>query len=187
MVRKAPMPEKRQRLVSALMSSEPTASEPRSLGEGVEIRPARPDEVDELLPLARAYCDFYESSPPDEGLVEMLRTLIADPTQGAVFIARGGGRAVGFATLDWKWSMLKGARIGFLEDLYVLEDARGRGIADALIAVCADRCRELGLPAMQWLTQPHNRRARAVYDRTTAGTETLVEYDLALEARGYLE
>jgi GNAT superfamily N-acetyltransferase len=162
------------------MSTDPIASEPRALADGVEIRPARPEEAEELLPLAHAYCEFYESSPPDEGVVEMLRTLIADPSQGAAFIAREGGRAVGFATLDWKWSMLKGARIGYLEDLYVLEDVRGRGIADALIAVCADRCRELGMPAMQWLTQPHNSRAQAVYDRTTAGTETLLEYDLEL-------
>jgi GNAT superfamily N-acetyltransferase len=156
------------------------ATAPRDLAEGVEIRPANLDEAEELLPLMRAYCDFYESSPADEGLLEMARTLITDPSQGATFIAREGGRAVGFATLDWKWSMLKGARIGFLEDLYVLGDARGRGIADALIGVCADRCRELGMPAMQWLTQPQNRRAQAVYDRSGATAETLVEYDLEL-------
>ena len=110
----------------------------------------------------------------------MARTLISDPAQGAVLIARDGERAVGFATLDWKWSMLKGARIGFLEDLYVLEELRGKGIADALIDACAERCRELGMPAMQWLTQPHNRRAQSVYDRTGADREALIEYDLEL-------
>jgi GNAT superfamily N-acetyltransferase len=167
-------------LVSAEVASDPTAAGPRELAEGIEIRPARLEEADELLPLMRAYCDFYESSPPDQGVLEMARTLISDPSQGVVFIAREGERAVGFATLDWKWSMLKGAKIGFLEDLYVLEELRGRGIADALIAVCAERCRELGMPAMQWLTQPHNRRAQAVYDRTGAPAETLVEYDLAV-------
>ena len=34
----------------------------------------------------------------------MARTLITEPSQGAVFIARQDGKAVGFATLDWKWS-----------------------------------------------------------------------------------
>ena len=160
------------------MASGPKAEGPRDLAEGIEIRPARLEETEELLPLMRAYCDFYESSPPDEGVLEMARTLITDPSQGAAFIARQDGRAVGFATLDWKWSMLKGARLGYLEDLYVLPEARGRGIADALIEVCAERCRELGMPALQWLTQPHNERARAVYDRAGAEPETLIEYDL---------
>ena len=160
--------------------TEPIAEGPRELAEGIEIRPARLEETDELLPLIRAYCDFYGSSPRDRGLLEMARTLISDPAQGAVLIARDGERAVGFATLDWKWSMLKGARIGFLEDLYVLEELRGKGIADALIDACAERCRELGMPAMQWLTQPHNRRAQSVYDRTGADREALIEYDLEL-------
>jgi GNAT superfamily N-acetyltransferase len=158
--------------------TDPVKAGPRALAEGIDIRPARLEEAEELLPLMRAYCDFYGTSPADQGLLEMARTLISDPAQGAVFIARAGGRAVGFATLDWKWSMLRAARVGYLEDLYVLEDSRGRGIADGLIGVCAERCRELAMPAMLWLTQPHNHRAQSVYDRTGAGRETLVEYDL---------
>jgi GNAT superfamily N-acetyltransferase len=162
------------------MAEEPVAEGPRRLAEGVEVRPARADEVEQLLPLMRAYCDFYDSSPSDEGLRTMLAKLIADPSQGAVFIARDGDRAVGLATLDWKWSSLKGARIGYLEDLFVDPGARGRGIADALIEACAERCRELGMPAMQWATAPDNHRAQQVYDRTGAESELLLEYDLRL-------
>ncbi len=162
------------------MAEEPVAEGPRTLAEGVEVRAAREDEIDDLMPLMRAYCEFYESSPPEEGVVEMLRTLITDPSQGAVFIARKEGQAVGVATLDWKWSSLKGARLGYLEDLFVDPDARGDGIADALIEICADRCRELGMPALEWLTAPDNHRAQKVYNRTGAESDTYVEYDLEL-------
>jgi GNAT superfamily N-acetyltransferase len=162
------------------MAKEPVADTPRELAEGVEIRPAREEELVDLLPLMRAYCEFYDSTPTDEGVMTMARTLIADPSQGAVFIARKDGRAIGFATLDWKWSMLKGARIGYLEDLFVDLGARGGGTADALIQVCAERCRELGMPAMEWLTAPDNHRAQKVYNRTGAESDTYVEYDLEL-------
>ena len=162
------------------MAQEPVAEGPRKLAEGIEVRPAREDEIDDLMPLMRAYCEFYESDPPDEGVIKMLRTLITDPSQGTVFIARQDGKAVGVATLDWKWSSLKGARIGYLEDLYVDPDARGGGIADALIQLCADRCRELDMPALEWLTAPDNQRAQKVYNRTGAEAGTYVEYDLEL-------
>jgi GNAT superfamily N-acetyltransferase len=162
------------------MAEEPVADTPRELAEGVEIRPARTDEIEEMLPLIRAYCEFYETEPDDDGLREMFRTLVAEPSQGAVFIARDGGRAVGFATLDWKWSSLKAARIGYLEDLFVDPEARGKGIADALIETCADRCRELGMPALEWATAPDNHRAQKVYDRTGAVSEPFIEYDLEL-------
>ena len=36
---------------------------PRALADGVEVRDARPEEAEDLLPLMRAYCDFYEASP----------------------------------------------------------------------------------------------------------------------------
>jgi GNAT superfamily N-acetyltransferase len=144
------------------------------------IRPATEADLPALLPLIRAYCEFYETDPNDEGIRRMFETLITDPSQGAVFIARDGGRAVGFATLDWKWSSLKGARIGYLEDLFVDPETRGRGIADALIEVCADRCRELGMPALEWLTATDNYRAQKVYNRTGAESGTYMEYDLEL-------
>jgi GNAT superfamily N-acetyltransferase len=162
------------------MAEEPVAEGPRRLAEGIEIRPARADEVEEMLPLIRAYCEFYEAEPNDEGLRVMFRTLIAEPSQGAVFIAKVDGRAVGFAALDWKWSSLKATRIGYLEDLFVDPDARGHGIADALIEICAERCRELGMPAMQWQTAPDNLRAQQVYNRTGADFDTYLEYDLEL-------
>jgi GNAT superfamily N-acetyltransferase len=162
------------------MPADPIAEGPRSLAEGVEIRPAREDEIEEMLPLIRAYCEFYETEPNDDGLRHMFRTLINEPSQGAVFIARDGGSAVGFASLDWKWSSLKAARVGFLEDLFVDPAVRGKGIADALIEACAGRCRELGMRALLWETQPDNRRAQQVYNRTGAESELLLEYDLRL-------
>ena len=162
------------------MAEEPVAEGPRQLAEGVDVRPARVDEIEEMLPLIRAYCEFYETEPDDEGLRRMFETLITEPSQGSVFIARDDGTAVGFATLDWKWSSLKAARIGYLEDLFVNPEARGRGIADALIDACAARCRELGMPALEWLTGPDNLRAQQVYNRTGAESGTYLEYDLEL-------
>jgi GNAT superfamily N-acetyltransferase len=147
----------------------------------MEVRLAKPDEVEELLPLMRAYCDFYEFDPPDDGLRDLLSSLIANPEQGAVFIARDEDRtAIGLATLGWRWSSSRGARIGHLEDLFVVPEARGQGGAEALIEACADLCRERGAPGMDWLTRPDNHRARAVYERVGATGDTWMEYELEL-------
>lgn len=128
----------------------------------------------------RAYCDFYEVSPPDEGLLEMAVALIADPEQGSLFVADEAGELVGFAALGWKWASTRGARIGVMEDLYVSATARGRGVADALIEACAQRCRERGAPVLEWVTAPGNSRAQAVYERTGAEAETWLEFELEL-------
>jgi hypothetical protein len=36
-------------------------------------------DLPELLPLVRAYCDFYQVAPSDRELLELSRALLADP------------------------------------------------------------------------------------------------------------
>ena len=127
-------------------------------------------DLPELLPLMRGYCEFYEVDPPDEALLALARTLIADPEhEGLQLIARDdGGAAVGFATIFWTWSTLSASRLGVMNDLFVAERARGGGVADALIEACAARCRERGATSLDWQTAHTNKRAQAVYDRIGA-------------------
>jgi GNAT superfamily N-acetyltransferase len=127
-------------------------------------------DLPDLLPLMRGYCDFYEVDPSDDDLLAMSRALIADPErEGIQVIARDdGGRAIGFATIFWTWSTLSGSRIGVMNDLFVAEAARGSGIAEALIAACAERCRERGATSLEWTTALDNHRAQRLYDRIGA-------------------
>jgi hypothetical protein len=62
-------------------------------------------DLPELLPLVRAYCDFYQATPSDRELLELSRALLANPQrEGLQLLARDdAGRAVGFATLYWTW------------------------------------------------------------------------------------
>jgi GNAT superfamily N-acetyltransferase len=140
-------------------------------------------DLPDLLPLMRGYCDFYEVDPPDDALLAMSRVLIEDPErQGLQLIARDAdGRAVGFATIFWTWSTLSADRLGVMNDLFVSSDARGGGVADALIAACADQCRERGVPELAWQTAHTNERARAVYERVGATRdERWLDYSLSV-------
>jgi GNAT superfamily N-acetyltransferase len=129
-----------------------------------------PVDLPELLPLLRAYCDFYQVSPSDRALVELSRALLADPRrEGLQLLARDeSGRAVGFATLYWTWQTLSAGRVGVMNDLYVAAEARGTGVAGALITACLERCREHGATELIWQTAKDNARAQALYDRIGA-------------------
>jgi ribosomal protein S18 acetylase RimI-like enzyme len=137
-------------------------------------------DLRELLPLMRAYCDFYEVEPSDDALLALSRALIADPErEGVQLVARdAAGEAVGFATVFWSWSTLSAARTGVMNDLYVAPAARGQGAADALIAACLERCREHGAASLGWQTAKDNRRAQALYERVGAKRSEWVDYSL---------
>jgi GNAT superfamily N-acetyltransferase len=138
------------------------------------------DDLPELLGLVRAYLDFYEVTPSDDEMLALSRALIADPErEGVQFLARdGAGRAVGFASLFWTWTTTRGGRLGVMNDLFVDPAARGTGLADALIAACARRCRERGVRWLEWQTAPDNHRAQAVYERVGARRSQWLDYSL---------
>jgi GNAT superfamily N-acetyltransferase len=140
------------------------------------------DDLEELLPLMRGYCEFYGVAPPDEGLLAMARTLIADPEhEGVQVIARDRqGRAVGFATVFWTWSTLSASRIGVMNDLFVETSARGGGVAEALIRECVERCRVRGARSLTWQTAKDNRRAQGVYERVGAIREEWLDYSIVI-------
>jgi GNAT superfamily N-acetyltransferase len=121
----------------------------------------------ELLPLMRGYCDFYEVEPGDDELLELSRSLIADPDcEGFQIIALDEqGRALGFATVYWTWSTLSAGRIAVMNDLYVEKDARGSGLAEALIEECRRRAGRRGCVSLDWATAEDNLRAQKLYDR----------------------
>jgi GNAT superfamily N-acetyltransferase len=150
----------------------------------VRIERVSEETLPELLTLVRAYCDFYEVEPTDEALLALSRALIADPErEGVQLLARDDeGRVLGFATIFWSWATTSAVRIGVMNDLFVVPEARGSGSAAALIEACRAECAKHGGGKLTWQTAPENVRARKLYDRIGATEEQWVDYWLPVES-----
>jgi GNAT superfamily N-acetyltransferase len=147
----------------------------------IQITRAAEADLGELLPLTRAYCDFYGADPSDEALLELARTLIADPDrEGVQLLARDAGEPLGFATIYWSWATTRAVRIGVMNDLYVAPAARGKGVADELIRACVEECRKHGASRLTWQTARDNERAQRVYERIGAERSEWVDYSLSV-------
>ncbi len=140
------------------------------------------DDLPQLLRLMRSYCNFYQVSPSDDDLLNMSQSLLADPTgMGIQLIARKEpDAAAGFATLVWTWSTLSASVVGIMNDLFVVPEARGLGVADELIAACCSQCRDRGATVLSWQTAKDNHRAQAVYDRMGAEREEWLDFSLTM-------
>ena len=145
------------------------------------IAPVGASDMSDLVPLMRAYCDFYHVAPTDKDLIALATALVDDPDhEGVQLIARdAAGLGAGFATVYWTWSTTSAARIGVMNDLFVAEHARGRGLADRLIRECRTETARRGARRLTWQTAPDNFRAQAVYERIGATREQWVDYWLA--------
>jgi len=135
-------------------------------------------DLPELMPMLRAYCDFYRVNPTDDRLRALAGALIDNPAEGVQLIARGDRTPLGFATIYWTWQTLYACRVGVLNDLYVNSAARGSGTGRALIDRGLGLCRERGAEKLVWETAPNNETAQRLYDGIGAAKSTWLSYEL---------
>ena len=116
------------------------------MNEGTTV--IRKAEEKDLRAAAALAAELWPEHMPEELLPEF-RTLLASG-EGAAFLASEDGQDLGFAQVQLRHDYVEGTEtspVGYLEGIYVREEARGRGVAKALLRACeawaADKgCRE---------------------------------------------
>lgn len=152
----------------------------------IEVEPVTPEQFEQLLPLIAAYQRFYEVEEVDpERNRAFFRRFLAPSAEGMLLAARESGEAdqappLGYACLYWHFSSLAAAETVLMNDLYVVEAARGRGVGGALIEASAAVGRERGAACLEWATEPDNLTAQRLYDATGAERSEWYVYELPL-------
>ncbi|MDZ7842307.1 MAG: GNAT family N-acetyltransferase [Gammaproteobacteria bacterium] len=127
--------------------------------------------------LYRGYADFYQV-PMNDRILQVVWDWIFDPGRPFYCImATRAGAGVGLMHYRAMPSPLRGAEVGFLDDLYVEPDARGGGVVNRLFEELASQARQHGWPVIRWITRDNNYRARSVYDRVATRTDWIT-YEL---------
>jgi len=145
----------------------------------LEIAPILSDEFEELLPLIAAYQRFYEVEDVDEERNRaFFRRFLAPSEDGLLLGARSEGQLVGYACLYWHFSSLEACESVLMNDLFVAEQARGKGVGRALIEATAAVAREREVPFVEWSTAPDNHTAQRLYDSTGAERSEWFSYEL---------
>lgn len=78
------------------------------------------------------------------------------------------GAVVGFSLCFYNFSTFAGQAGLYIEDLFVLPEARGRGAGRALLARLAQRCLQEGLGKLDWAVLDWNAPSIAFYERLGA-------------------
>jgi GNAT superfamily N-acetyltransferase len=132
----------------------------------INIEPPAPEDKAAWATLFQGYRRFYEM-PDDPEIIERVWGWIHDPTQQTeCLLARdASGKPIGLAHFRNLARPLSGTEAGFLDDLFVSEDMRGSGAADALVNAITQIGRARGWSWLRRFTAEDNYRGRGFYDR----------------------
>jgi aminoglycoside 6'-N-acetyltransferase I len=107
---------------------------------------------------------FHEEGfdTPAEQIRVSLAGMLAS-RHSAIFLARRSGEALGIATVTTSLGLEYGLSAE-MEDLYVLPQARGRGVASALIEAACNWCRQQGCSVVLVTVTPQGNATHGLMD-----------------------
>jgi ribosomal protein S18 acetylase RimI-like enzyme len=79
------------------------------------------------------------------------------------WIVRQAGAPIGYLVLTLGYSIEHGGRDGFIDDLYLVPQARGAGRGKALLEFALAEARRLGIRTLHLEVEPDNPRATRLY------------------------
>lgn len=138
------------------------------------IRPLSPDDHPQWKTLWADYNAFYGRSDDTAlpaSVVSETRSRLLDYNEPIFgFVAGSDDTLLGLAHVVLHRNLIQIADTCYLQDLFTTPDARGQGVARALIDTVASFCASRGIEDIYWHTQISNAAARRLYD--TLATDT---------------
>jgi len=120
-------------------------------------------DVDMTLEMMR---DFYahEGLSFNEAVArEALKRLLIDDSFGCVWLIYLNGEIAGYMVLCFGYSLEFHGRDAFIDEIYLLPDYRGKGVAGKAIEFLEAACRNRGITAIHLEVERANTRAQSAY------------------------
>jgi ribosomal protein S18 acetylase RimI-like enzyme len=122
-------------------------------------------DTDELVELMREFYAFEYLAFDERAARGALRQLVGDGRFGVIHLIRVGAETAGYLVVTFGFSLEFHGRDAFVDELYLRENFRGRGIGRASIEFAAELCRGEGIAALHLEVERANARAQALYRR----------------------
>ena len=115
----------------------------------VQVRPAGPADASLIYGFIRGLAEYEKLLQEVEATqADVEAALFGETPRAFCDIAEADGTPVGFALWFYNYSTFRGRHGIYLEDLFVVPQARGLGAGKALLVELVRRCTELGFRQM---------------------------------------
>jgi GNAT superfamily N-acetyltransferase len=132
--------------------------------QGLVVRPASPADVGLILSFIKRLAEYEKLSHEVVATEDALRaSLFSAKPSAEVVLAELDGAPVAFALYFHNYSTFLAKPGLYLEDLFVLPEARGKGIGKALLIYLAQVAKERGCGRFEWWVLDWNEPAIGFY------------------------
>lgn len=131
----------------------------------IRVARASDEQLETVVSLLTAQLREHDIFPPEDALREVAASVLGEPRHGFILLASGGEQFVGIAYAAAHLSAEHGGTVGWLEELYVAPEWRGRGAGSALLTEVVAVTQQLGWRALELEVVAGHERAVPLYLR----------------------
>ncbi len=121
------------------------------------------DDIEQILKMQQDFYAIDNYNFNRDTAKEALRTFLDNSHFGKLWLIMGNGKPVGYAALTLGYSFEFKGRDAFLDELYVIPEFRGNGIATKTVEFVAEKAKEMGVKAIHLEVEAHNEAGKALY------------------------
>jgi GNAT superfamily N-acetyltransferase len=133
--------------------------------EGLSIVPVNRSNGDQYVGLIKALADYEKLTPPGpEESSKLIRDCTSDPPLFHARLALLDGVPIGYLAFYFTYSTFLAKPTLFLEDIFILEEHRKKGIGRELFRFCVREAKARGCGRMEWTALDWNTPAHRFYE-----------------------
>jgi GNAT superfamily N-acetyltransferase len=136
----------------------------------IDLRLAQFIDIDPLMELVQEFY-LFESMAFDEGVIKAFTALLSDEQFGLIWLIYDRDRSIGspigspigYIALTFFFSMEYHGRCGLVDELYIREDYRGKGIGQQVFIMIEDYLKSQNMRSLSLVVDFWNDKAEALY------------------------
>ena len=132
---------------------------------GINFKHAVSDDIITILKFIKNFHGMSSYPFHEVKVGETVRNLIKNYNLGRIWIIEIDSKSVGYIILTFGYSIEYKGRDAFIDELYIEEEFRGRGIGKAAMNFIVKEARNLGIHAVHLEVERDNAAAKKLYEK----------------------
>jgi ribosomal protein S18 acetylase RimI-like enzyme len=129
----------------------------------IEFKPLTAPDIETIVSMMQEFYAIDNYPIKSDVSKALFEEFISNKNLGKAWLIVSDNEIVGYIILTFVFSFEYQGRIAFLDELYVTEKARGKGIGSEAIAFIKTESHKLSLKLIYLEVEPHNKKAQKLY------------------------
>jgi diamine N-acetyltransferase len=129
----------------------------------IELRLATEEDALTILKLMEKFY-FIDNYPFNRETVQPnLKLLITNESLGRLWLIESKNEIIGYLALTFGFSFEYGGRDAFIDEFFIVEEFRGKGIGKTVLQLLEPLALEAGVQTLHLEVEPHNKAGNQLY------------------------